>query len=70
MSILSDESRVELSGLGIFIVGRLFDILDGKYARYLMSENRWSAKWDGATLDSHCDKAGIYIPLVLFLYLH
>ena len=33
-----------------FITGRLFDILDGKYARYLYATKRWSSEWDGATL--------------------
>lgn len=69
-SLLAHESGSELSGLGIFITGRLFDILDGKYARYLMWQKRWSSEWDGATLDSHCDKAWIYAPLILFLCLH
>lgn len=71
MAILSEKNLSEkLTGLWLFILGRLFDILDGKYARFLMKQNRWSSEWDGATLDSHCDKAGIYIPLILFLYLH
>lgn len=35
-----------------------------------MKQNKWSSEWDGATLDSHCDKAGIYAPLFLFLCRH
>lgn len=35
-----------------------------------MKRHRWSSDFDGATFDSHCDKAGIYVPLFLFLYIH
>lgn len=69
-SILSESPGGELTGIGIFTAGRLLDILDGKYARFLMKQHRWSSEFDGATFDSHCDKAGIYIPLFLFLYAH
>lgn len=61
---------MQVSGLLLFIVGRLFDIIDGKYARYLMEQNRWSAQHDGATLDAHCDKAGIYSVLAVYCLMH
>lgn len=69
-AILSDSQSGELTGLVLFTAGRLLDILDGKYARFLMKRHRWSSDFDGATFDSHCDKAGIYVPLFLFLYIH
>ncbi len=67
MAILSENTSIQMTGFALFVLWRLFDLLDGKYARYLMWKQLWSSELCGDALDAHCDKAGIYLSLSIFL---
>lgn len=56
-----------ITGVSLFIWGRVLDILDGPLARYLQKKWKWWPHMEWEKLDAHGDKIAIYLSLLFLL---